>query len=105
MMFSTAAFAADEKIDAKKLLGKWEPADKKSKMVIEFVAGGKLKLAATGEAPLDGRWKLDGNKLTLTFAVGENETSNTVTITKLTDDELAAEDAKKEQKQSFKRVK
>lgn len=103
-LFSTAAFAADEKIDAKKLLGKWEPkSDTKSKTVIDFMADGKLSV--TGDAAISGTWKLDGSKLTLMFAVGENEMKDTVTITKLTDEELAVEDAKKEKKQSFKRVK
>ena len=42
--------AADDKIDAKKLIGKWEPA-KPSKeeppMVLEFADGGKLTVTVT----------------------------------------------------------
>jgi uncharacterized protein (TIGR03066 family) len=102
-VFTTAGLAADEKIDAKKLVGKWEPKDAKKKLVIEFGADGKL--TATGEATLTGSWKLDGNKLTLVFKAGENELKDTVTVTKLTDEELVAEDEKKKQTQVMKRVK
>jgi uncharacterized protein (TIGR03066 family) len=102
-LFTVSGFAADEKIDVKKLVGKWEPTDAKKKLVIEFAADGKL--TATSEATLTGTWKLEGNKLTLMFKAGENEIKDTITITKLTDDELVAEDEKKEKKQTMKRVK
>lgn len=99
------AAAADEKIDAKKLVGKWEPQGANAeKATFEFAADGKLKIDSAGDT-LTGTWKLDGNKLALTFALGENVSKDTVTITKLTDAELSMEDAKKEKKRSFKRVK
>jgi uncharacterized protein (TIGR03066 family) len=99
---------ADDKIDAKKLVGKWEPKSeekKESKMVIEFVKDGKLTVTADKDFKIDGKWKLDGNKLTLEMKVGENEIKDTVTITKLTDDELIGESDSKKQKQTFLRVK
>ena len=103
-LFASAGFAADEKIDVKKLVGKWEPQrDSKTKEVVEFAADGKLTVS--GDANFTGSWKLVGNKLTLTLKAGENEFKDTVIITKLSDDELVAEDEKKEKKQTMKRVK
>jgi uncharacterized protein (TIGR03066 family) len=103
VVFASSA-AADEKIDAKKLIGKWEAkTDAQAKTVFEFAAGGKLTV--TGPADISGTWKLDGNKLSLTLALGENEMKHTVVVTRLTDEELAVEDPKGEKKQAFKRVK
>ncbi|MFO0804568.1 MAG: glycoside hydrolase family 43 C-terminal domain-containing protein [Gemmataceae bacterium] len=103
MLIVTPA-AAEEKIDAKKLPGKWEAkTDAMAKTVFAFAADGKLTI--TGPAEIGGTWKLEGNKLSLTLAFGENEMKHTVVVTKLTDEELAVEDAKGEKKQAFKRVK
>jgi uncharacterized protein (TIGR03066 family) len=84
----------DEKIDAQKLIGKWEPKeelDKGRKFTMEFGKDGKVVITRTvGEqkARFEGTYKLDGNKLTQTVKDGGKERSDTVTITKLTDSEL-----------------
>lgn len=101
---------ADEKIDAKKIVGKWEPKDAKKeiKMELEFTKDGKLSVTADADGKdftITGTWKLDGNKLTLQLKAGENEIKDTVTISKLTDDEMIGESDTKKQKESFKRVK
>jgi len=88
----------DEKIDAKKLIGKWTPKDggEKGKFVVEFMKDGKLTFTAGGDKDLklDGTYKLDGNKLVLTVKFGEKEEKMTRTITKLTDTEMVSTDEK-----------
>jgi uncharacterized protein (TIGR03066 family) len=86
----------DEKIDAKKLIGKWSPKDKKE-LSIEFLKDGKLMVTFSGdgkELKADGTYKLDGAKLTTTLKFGDKEDSHTRTITKLTDTELVSTDEK-----------
>jgi len=101
--------AADDKIDPKKLVGKWEQVKpEKPKIVVEYTADGKLKGAITiedKEITVEGTYKLDGNKLTMTSKImGEKEQTRTVTITKLTDEELEGE-TDTGMKSSFKRIK
>jgi uncharacterized protein (TIGR03066 family) len=85
---------ADEKIDAKKLIGKWTPKEggDKGKLFFEFAKDGKLTLTTGGtrQSKSDGTYQLDGNKLTLTLNVGEREKKMTLTVTKLTDTELTS---------------
>jgi uncharacterized protein (TIGR03066 family) len=103
-----ASAGADEKIDAKKLIGKWEPAEAKgAKVVIEFADKGKLTVTieAAGETQkIEGTYKLDGDKLELAMTFMGEEKKETVTVTKLTDEEMVGKDSKgKEEK--FKRLK
>lgn len=97
-----AGLSADEKaekIDGKKLLGKWEPAEvaKGAKVVVEFMKEGKVRVDVEfggKKDKVEGQYKLDGNKLTVTIAKGGKEDKDTSTITKLTDDELVMKDEK-----------
>jgi len=88
----------DGKIDAKKLVGKWEPKDAAKKdtgFVIEFTKDGKVSLTSKAkdkDFKADGTYKLDGDKLTLDLKFGGDSKSMTRTITKLTDTELASKD-------------
>jgi uncharacterized protein (TIGR03066 family) len=109
----TAGLAADdkkdEKIDAKKLLGKWQPAEAKKaeNLIIEFAKDGKLSVSAEAEGKdtrIPGSYKLDGNKLTLALVLGSQEQKETLTVLKLTDEELSTEDSKGK-KETLKRVK
>lgn len=89
----------DEKIDAKKLVGQWEPKEKTEgrTMVFEYTKDGKLTLTTTEgkkESKLEGTYKVDGNKITTTAKVGDKELSQTRTIAKLTDTELVIADEK-----------
>jgi uncharacterized protein (TIGR03066 family) len=98
----TAGVSADdktEKVDGKKLIGKWEPkpddGKKAENFVIEFAKEGKVSFTAGGGAiKADGTYKLDGNKLLLTLKLGDMEKSMTRTISKLTDTELVSKDEK-----------
>lgn len=106
MLLAFAASAADdkkdEKIDGKKLIGKWEPKDRK--LILEFTKDGKLNVTSD-EFKIDGSFRLEGNKLTILLKSGENEIKDTVTISKLTDDEMIGESETKKTKETFKRVK
>jgi len=91
--------AQDEKIDGKKLIGKWEPekAEKGAKMVLEFAEKGKLTLHVTfmdKTEKVDGTYKLDGNKLEVELSFGGKSEKETLTITKLTDTEMVTKDSK-----------
>jgi uncharacterized protein (TIGR03066 family) len=106
--FAGGAPAADEKIDAKKLIGKWEPAkDEKVKMVLEIQDKGKLELSVTiGEKTekVAGTYTLEGNKLTVEMSFNGKTMKETMTVVKLTDTELVTKDpAGKEE--AMKRVK
>lgn len=103
MMVGLAGWAGAEdkkgdKIDAKKLVGKWESKDKKdAKMVVEFTKDGKVMVNIDGggkEFKLEGTYKLDGNKLTSKVKVGDEEKTMVRTISKLTATELTSKDEK-----------
>src|SRR6185503_7444616 len=97
------------KIDAKKLLGKWQPGEAKKgeNVVIEFAKDGKLSISADADGKdikIPGTYKLESNKLTLALAFGGQEQKETLTVLKLTDEELSTEDSKGK-KETLKRVK
>ena len=89
----------DSKIDGKKLIGKWTPKDPKKEagLAIEFAKDGKLFVYVTiagKEEKLEGTYKLDGDKLSVGLKFMAKEKQETMTITKLTDDELETVDSK-----------
>jgi uncharacterized protein (TIGR03066 family) len=97
----TGVGAQDDKIDAKKLVGKWTPketdsAKVKNKYVVSFAKDGKLTWTNQGEkaTPLDGTYKLDGNKLMMAVMFGDREEEMTLMILKLTDTDLVGKDEK-----------
>jgi uncharacterized protein (TIGR03066 family) len=86
-----AAGRDDEKVDAKLLIGKWTPEEKKDKqVVIEFAKGGKLSITAGEDFKIDGTYKLEGNKLTITMKKGEEEKTKARTIHSLTKEKLVS---------------
>jgi uncharacterized protein (TIGR03066 family) len=95
----SAVAVAQDKIDGKKLVGKWAPKEEKKgpAMTIEFLKDGKIALAAEfgGKAEkMDGSYKLDGDKLEVTMKFGGEEKKETLTVKKLTDTELETTDSK-----------
>jgi uncharacterized protein (TIGR03066 family) len=95
--------SADDKkadpIDTKKLVGKWEPKDKKEGMsaVVEFTKDGKVNITLSGkdkDITFGGSYKVDGNKVTTVMTYNGKESTETHTITKLTDTELVSKDDK-----------
>jgi uncharacterized protein (TIGR03066 family) len=102
------ATAADEKIDAKKLIGKWGPKmpKKGENRTVEFAPNGKLLLweeVDGKEMKIEGTYKLEGNKVSFKMKFMDLDVDDTVTITKLTDDELEGKD-KEGKVEVFKRV-
>ena len=98
-----AATAADDKIDAKKLVGKWEINDVKKdvKGTVEFTKDQKLiyVLNLKGkDLKMDGTYKLEGSKLSVTLKIMDTDTTKEMTVKKLTDAELTVEDEKGEAK-------
>ncbi len=98
-----------DKFELKKLIGKWEPSDaiKGASVILEFSEKGKMAISIDlgGKAEkIEGTYKLEGDKLDMMIAIGGKEQKETVTISKLTDEEMIGKDSKgKEEK--FKRVK
>lgn len=102
------AMGDDTKIDAKKLIGKWEPKEKKGEqMVMEFTKDGKLTVTGDlggKELKIEGTYTLEGNKLSFKLKFMDVPIEETVTITKLTDDELEGQD-KDGRVEAFRKVK
>jgi len=91
---------ADEKDYAKQIVGKWEvtKADENTipkGAIVEFTKDGKFKaLEKDGdkEVMFEGTYKVEGDKFVVTIKIGDDSHSNTVTITKMTDDEMHTKD-------------
>jgi uncharacterized protein (TIGR03066 family) len=99
----------DEPINGKLLIGKWEPKVlKKGELTsIEFTRDGKLiAIAEVGGkgARAEGTYKLEGNKLTFEVTYTGETTKETVTLLKLTDDEMESRD-KEGKIDTYKRMK
>src|SRR5262245_9817887 len=93
VVLALAGFAAGQdkdKGDAKKRVGKWEPKEKdpKTAYVMEFTDKGKLVMTADNGGKVEGTYKVDGNKMEVVVSIGGKEQKETLTIKKLTDDEL-----------------
>jgi uncharacterized protein (TIGR03066 family) len=109
LLVASAGVSADDAVDAKKLIGKWElkelPKDFPAGVTAtaEFTNDGKLTVVFTFDGKSDkteGTYKLDGNKLSVEF----KDTKETSTVTKLTDEELTLK-YEKGTEEAFKRVK
>jgi len=106
----TSAF--QDKIDAGKIVGKWEPDTKDApagaKIVMEMTKDNKLTVNAEFNGQklnMEGTYKLEGNKLNVKMKIPSGEEkSTTLTIVKLNDEELITKEGdKKEEK--LKRIK
>jgi uncharacterized protein (TIGR03066 family) len=94
LLVACSLTAADDKIDAKLLVGKWSPKNKKE-VVVEFAKDGKLTVTVGGdgkELKLEGTYKVDGNKLETAVKFGDDEKKRTITVSKLTETELVGKD-------------
>lgn len=103
------AAAAADKLDGKKLVGKWEPVmpKKDEGMVMEFTKDGKLTVTGKmndKEVTIQGTYELKDDKLSFALKFMDIEIKETVTLTKLTDDEMEGKD-KDGKVEGFKKVK
>ena len=95
-----------DKVDTKKLIGKWEPKEKdpKAAFVMEFTDKGKLVMTVDNGGKVEGTYKVDGNKMEVIIPLGGKDQKETLTIKKLTDDELVTVDSKNKE-DAFKKKK
>jgi len=89
----------DTPIDAKKLVGKWEPKEqqKDQKVMLEFTKDGKLTISTAADGKTTaytGTYKVSGNKMSIAIKIKGEEVKQEVTVLRLTDGELETEDAK-----------
>ena len=87
---------AEDKIDnAKLMVGKWETTKADPGTIIEFIKDGKMIVGvkkADSDMTLEGTYKLEGNKFTMTIKVDGEEKTGVITILSINDKELATED-------------
>jgi uncharacterized protein (TIGR03066 family) len=92
---------AEEKPDyAKLIVGKWEAtkADKGTVpegTLIEFTKDGKVKITGKKDdtdITIDGTYKVEKDTFVLTMKVGDQEKTQTITITKISAKEMATKD-------------
>lgn len=127
-MACSVTFAGQAKLEAKWLVGKWEPVPekpdpkdpKKEKdkgpagpaMVIEFIPT-DAKMPGVGKVAMtvndmgrdfrsEGKYKLEGDKLSVEIKLGEKQVKDTLTVKSLTEFEMTTEDSKK-QKETLRR--
>jgi len=105
--FGAVSVRAEQNKDSNstKILGKWLTAKGPEKVTLEFMKDGKIRVTIEKEVTkkgaakseivketIEGSYKLDGNKVTLTAKVEGEEVKRTMTIKTLTDKTLVTED-------------
>jgi len=101
-VLAAGTMRADEKVDAAKLVGKWEMVKSDEQTapkgaLVEFTKDGKVTLtldAGGKKFEMGGTYKLAGDKLTVKFKPpdGGEEKEDTDTVKSLTDDKLVLVD-------------
>lgn len=101
-VLAAGTMRADEKVDAAKLVGKWEMVKSDEQAapkgaLVEFTKDGKVTLtldAGGKKFEMGGTYKLAGDKLTVKFKPpdGGEEKEDTDTVKSLTDDKLVLVD-------------
>jgi uncharacterized protein (TIGR03066 family) len=109
LALACGAAIAEDKIDAKKLIGKWEPKPPaKEKFVVELTKDGKVTFVGKDgdtEIKAEGTYKLDGNKIALSVKFGDETKKMTRTISKLTDTEMTSKDDETGKEDTLVRIK
>src|SRR5262245_4844827 len=111
LLLTPAGVPVDDKIDAKLLVGKWEPEtrpDGVDKMMVEFTKDNKVMLSieAQGEKEkMEGTYKVDGDKINIKIMREGQEIDQTRKISKLTESELVTKDEEMNQERKYKKVK
>lgn len=91
------AARADDKVDyAKLIVGKWEvskadPGTVPEGTLVEFTKDGKMKVVAM-DMTIEGTYKLEKNTFTMKLKVGDQEKSQKITITKISEKEMSSKD-------------
>ena len=95
-----SARAEDKPDYAKLIVGKWEVTKAEKDTVpegtlIEFTKDGKMKIAAKKgdeDLKIEGTYKVEKDTFTMTLKVGDQERTQTITIAKITEKEMATKD-------------
>jgi len=91
----------DDKVDyAKLIVGKWEvtkadPGTAPPGAIVEFTKDGKMKVTHKEDdkdVSFGGTYKVEGKKVSMKFKIGDDERAKTITITKISDKEMATKD-------------
>lgn len=110
MVLVLAGFAGAADVDAKKLIGKWEPTKPEKdapKMVLEIMDGGKFVFHVTVNdktQKVDGTYKVTGEKIEVELKIGDKVEKDTLTVIKLTDTEMVTK-GKSGKEEAMKKVK
>jgi uncharacterized protein (TIGR03066 family) len=99
----------DKAANKEKLVGVWEPQGKDTPpgATLEFTKDGKIKVHFEDKGQvrnIDGTYKVDGETLTVTFRMGDQERKEKLKIKALTDQELVTVGSKGKA-ETFKRKK
>jgi uncharacterized protein (TIGR03066 family) len=95
-----AGARADDKADyAKLIVGKWEITKTESGgappgAIIEFTKDGKVKAQFKkddADVTIEGTYKVEGNKFIMAIKRGDEERTQTITISKISDKEMTAQ--------------
>lgn len=111
LLLTPSVSMPDDKIDAKLLIGKWQPEKAPQegiKVTIEYTKDNKIvvDLEAQGQKQkFEGTYKLEGNKLELKIDLGGEERTEKRTLKKLTETEMVSRDEEKNEERTFKKVK
>ena len=105
LLLANLAVAAEEKIDAKLLIGKWEyqKLPHGLKITVEFTKDNKVKYVAGDEnnlKTLEGSYKVEGDMLTIKILKDNLTTTKVVKIIKLTKTECTNQDDERQGEQS-----
>jgi uncharacterized protein (TIGR03066 family) len=100
VLLGTAARSQDKTDYAKLIVGTWEvtKADENTVpvgSVVEFTKDGKMKVTAKeggAEMKLEGTYKVEKDTFTFTLKAGDQDLSQTITISKISDKMLATKD-------------
>jgi uncharacterized protein (TIGR03066 family) len=98
-----------EKLDAKKLVGKWQET-RKDKDIVELKMDGTIRMLTPGKkegvyATIEGKYTVDGNKIKIKLKLGELDIPDTLTVTKLTDTDLVFTSEENKDPRTYTRLK
>jgi uncharacterized protein (TIGR03066 family) len=98
-VLAVGARAGEEKIDPKMVIGEWKvvkasPGTFPLGTILDLSKDGKVKVVRTGDGKESyhaGTYEMDGATIVITVTVGGEKQKHTLTITKISDTEMATE--------------
>jgi uncharacterized protein (TIGR03066 family) len=87
LVVGASADEKGEKIDAKKLVGKWQK-DAKGQSLMEFTKDGQFRMTTEKGKAVEGTYKVEGDKVKYVVSINGEKVDDVMTVSKLTDTEL-----------------